>query len=373
MAPSPADFLARSLQLNPSQAALLERYGFDADCFARLQARLRSGDFELAANRVRGPVTAPEAADWQSWPTVDGDLRTRGEAAIAAGQVAVAVLNGGMATRFGGRVKGVVEALPNYSFLRLKLQEIRAWGPQVPVFLMNSFATEADTAAHLRDHDGFGLAPEQLHSFSQGISLRLCPEGSLFRDAQGNVSPYAPGHGDLLGALAATPGFARFVAQGGHTVLVSNVDNLGAGLDPLGIGVHLAAARPVTVEVARRAAGDTGGAPVHYQDRVQILEAFRLPLDFDASALPIFNTNTFVLDIAVVQNYPLTWFRADKSVAGAPVVQFERLLGELTGFAPTTYLEVPRDGAQSRFLPVKVPADLATVAPLLRTRFGLPA
>jgi hypothetical protein len=39
-------------------------------------------------------------------------------------------------------------------------------------------------------------------------------------------------------------------------------------------------------------------------------------------------------------------------------VQPERLVGELSAFLPTTYLEVPRDGPRGRFFPVKTPDDL---------------
>src|SRR3712207_8661149 len=49
-----------------------------------------------------------------------------GVAAIRRGEVAMAVLNGGMATRFGGVVKGIVEAVDGRSFLEWKLREARS-------------------------------------------------------------------------------------------------------------------------------------------------------------------------------------------------------------------------------------------------------
>ena len=77
-------------------------------------------------------------------PASRARLVARGEAAIAAGEVAALVLNGGMATRFGGVVKGVVPVVagrPELSFLAVKLAGLRAAG--VPVVLVNSFATVA--------------------------------------------------------------------------------------------------------------------------------------------------------------------------------------------------------------------------------------
>ena len=52
-----------------------------------------------------------------------GAAREAGVEALRAGRVAQVVLAGGMATRFGGVVKGAVEALDGRSFLSWKLGE----------------------------------------------------------------------------------------------------------------------------------------------------------------------------------------------------------------------------------------------------------
>jgi UTP--glucose-1-phosphate uridylyltransferase len=54
-----------------------------------------------------------------------------------------------------------------------------------------------------------------------------------------------------------------------------------------------------------------------------------------------------------------TFFEVEKKVDGKPAVQFERLVQEITAYLPSTYLVVPRDGAGSRFLPVKDYDELA--------------
>jgi UTP--glucose-1-phosphate uridylyltransferase len=55
----------------------------------------------------------------------------------------------------------------------------------------------------------------------------------------------------------------------------------------------------------------------------------------------------------------LSFFPVRKEVGGEAVLQFERLVHELTFSAETTFLRVPRSGAGSRFLPVKNHEDLA--------------
>jgi len=53
------------------------------------------------------------------------------------------------------------------------------------------------------------------------------------------------------------------------------------------------------------------------------------------------------------------WFEVEKKVGDRVAVQFERLLQELTGAMAAVYARVPREGAASRFLPVKDFDELA--------------
>ena len=103
----------------------------------------------------------------------------------------------------------------------------------------------------------------------------------------------------------------------------------------------------------------------------QLLEAMRFPPEFDQARIAVFNTNTSLITTAALRKpIDLTWLVVEKTVEDEPVVQFERLYHELSAHVPTTFLVVPRHGPRGRFLPVKEPADLATVQPLLREMLG---
>jgi UDP-N-acetylglucosamine pyrophosphorylase len=70
------------------------------------------------------------------------------------------------------------------------------------------------------------------------------------------VSPYGPGHGDFPSAFRKQPALLRrFLDAGGRWLLVRNVDNLGARIDPLILGHHIqsqcAATCGTGAEVAR--------------------------------------------------------------------------------------------------------------------------
>jgi UTP--glucose-1-phosphate uridylyltransferase len=230
--------------------------------------------------------------------------------------------------------------------------------------LMTSFATHEDVV-RLAAKGSTEQVP--VEAFPQPISLRLQPNGELFRDREGALSPYAPGHGDLPDALHRAGILERFVASGGELLFMSNVDNLTATLDPAIIGAHLAGGKPVTAEMAPKVPGDKGGAPARVDGVPQIVEAFRFPDDFDQDSIPVFNTNTLVFDArALARDFTLTWFAVNKTVEGLPAVQLERLVGELTAFLPSTFVRVEREGPDARFQPAKDPEELVRRQPEIR-------
>ncbi|MDB4976544.1 MAG: UTP--glucose-phosphate uridylyltransferase [Myxococcaceae bacterium] len=363
------------LSLIAETASLLERYGFDQKTFERLRQKLvqakASGQAVDADNRLRTHVEPPRAGDVVPLPELGSAERAalteRGQQAIRAGKVAAVVLAGGMATRFGGVVKAAVEVTRGKTFLDLKLADIRnsaeRAGGTVPTYLMTSFATDLDVSRMAR---AASTPAAPVETFSQFVSLRLDPSGALFRDSKGDVSPYAPGHGDLPFALRKSGALAKLRESGVEHIYVSNVDNLAATLDPAIIGAHLVGGKPVTVEVADKAKGDKGGAPARVDGVLQIVEGFRFPASFDQDSIPVFNTNTLIFDLAAIdRDFELSWFTVTKEVDGKKAIQFERLVHELTAFLPSQMLGVAREGADGRFMPVKDPPELATRRPAI--------
>jgi UTP--glucose-1-phosphate uridylyltransferase len=231
---------------------------------------------------------------------------------------------------------------------------------------MTSDATDAPT----RDALAESGAPAHVATFTQDLGLRLTREGALFLGDDGRPSTYAPGHGDLPDALRRSGLLSAFVSAGGKHVWIANLDNLGATIDAALLGHFIETGAAVMVEAAPKVAGDKGGIPVwaDAQDdqgrttrRLQVLEEFRLPKGFDAAAVRVFNTNTFLVraEAALRTQVRWNWFEVEKKVGERTAVQFERLLQELTAAMPATYVRVPRDGVVARFLPVKDFEELA--------------
>jgi len=265
------------------------------------------------------------------------------------------LLAGGMATRMGGVVKALVEALPGQTFLDLRLNEAstleRRGGQRVPLWFMTSDATNSTILDALgARRDGY-----YLETFVQQLSVRLTPTGDVFLDAASRPSLHSPGHGDLPDALKASGLLDKFIARGGKYITLANMDNLGASLDPRIIGYHIRHGKPVSCEVVDKVGTDRGGIPVRLNNQACVLEEFRIPPSFDPNQVRVFSTNTFHVNADALSSLsiPWTYFTVEKKVDGKPTVQFERLLNELTSELPTRYIHLSRTGASSRFLPVK--------------------
>ena len=350
--------LAKSLEALPAafKTKLAARH-FDPKRLEEWAGRI--GRASVDANRVAGVVEPPRPEDVTPSPasaTAEGAAAVeRGRAAIARGEVAFVVLAGGMATRMGGVVKGLLEALPGLTFLGYRVREIdvlrERFGGRVPLWLMTSYATSEPIDKAIA---GLGEGRE-IATFEQDASLRLTPSGDLFKGDDGQPSMYATGHGDLPDALKRSGLLDAFIARGGRAVWIANIDNLGATVDPALLGWHLGHGSALSVEVVEKVGADRGGIPARLDGRAVILEEFRLPKGFDATRVRTFNTNTLLVDARALRDARVDWtyFEVRKKVGEREAVQFERLVGELTSALDTKFVKVPREGLATRFLPVK--------------------
>src|SRR5690606_17232511 len=161
-----ADDLIEQLDsIPPATRSLLDEFGFDREWFLGRAARIEDAGTE--DNIVTGTVTPPEPGDVIDLPPRGSaeheNLTSAGIELLSEGRCALVVLAGGMATRMGGVVKALVEALPGRTFLDIRLAahrnlEERA-GRRIPLWLMTSHATDAATRQALGDLvDGYNIA-----------------------------------------------------------------------------------------------------------------------------------------------------------------------------------------------------------------------
>ena len=184
--------------LDETTRAALARFRFDTIVLDKLRASLAASGGEAFTGRLTGEVGLPRPGDLTELPPLDSsesrELAKLGSAALTDGQVGVVILAGGMATRFGGVVKAVVDVVPGHSFLQLKLADVgraaAAAGGKVSVFLLGSHATSDVLRQAVNEVALPGVSIEVLE---QSVTLRLTATGELFREQSGRVSPCATG------------------------------------------------------------------------------------------------------------------------------------------------------------------------------------
>ena len=344
---------------------LLEKYSFNKDLFLTLQKEYKEGVLSFQSNILQEPYEMLSAQDIDcSLSTSEHckDLTDRGLESIKKKELGILIVNGGMATRFGKEVKGLVDVYDKQSFLALKLQLIAAfckkYNVEVPIFIMNSFNTEGTTLKFLQRNEYFGLE-HRITLFNQSISLRLTQEGNIYLYKEGCPAFYAPGHGEFQKSMLLSGILQGFSQRGGKYLMFINVDNLAATLNPAIVGLHITSGYPLSFEVTKAFPGERGGIPLKVKGRKRLVEWLRLPADFNRKLMPYFNTNTMYFTVeALAKNVYNVPIAVVEKCIPQKVIQFETIAGELSVFLDSNFILVPREGLETRFIPVKSKEDL---------------
>jgi UDP-N-acetylglucosamine/UDP-N-acetylgalactosamine diphosphorylase len=227
-----------------------------------------------------GPRLSPEDCSAAAW-------RPAGEEALAIGQVGAILVAGGQGSRLGcDGPKGVYPIGPVsqstlFEILIGRLAAIgQRYGRGVPLAIMTSSATDADTRAYLEFNRFFGLDPDEVLVFRQADLPALSIDSlSMLLEAPDRVAMAPDGHGGMLRALSAAGGLDWFARRGIEHVSSFQVDNpLACPLDPAFLGMHLVFESDITTQVVeKQAPGERVGVVVESGGVCRIVEYSDLP------------------------------------------------------------------------------------------------
>lgn len=415
--------------------ALLDENGFDRVQHEQIRADLRGGRIGLAMNRLP-PTTKIEDVPATALFDAAGastEFRRQGEAALRAGEAAIVTYAAGVGSRWtqgAGVVKGLHPftkfAGQHRNFIDVHLAKTRlaaaACGATLPHVFTTSYLTHAPIERYLRETAGDALDRTVFLSPGRSIGLRLIP---TVRDLQfawqetaqqkldeqkekmresvraaltawarqkGEAGDYTDnlpgqclhpvGHWFEIPNLLKNGVLARLVAAQPQlrTLLVHNIDTLGATPDPAMLGWFRNSGATLGWEVMPKRLEDHGGGLGMIDGRVRLVEGLALPREEDEFALTYYNTNTCWVDIdRLLALFALTrselsdtrrtaaavrslaarmptyvtlkevkkrWGHGQEDVY--PVAQFEKLWGDMTGLAECSnaYAVVPRARGQ---------------------------
>ncbi|MEM7331684.1 MAG: UTP--glucose-1-phosphate uridylyltransferase [Chloroflexota bacterium] len=415
---------------------LLDQYGFDPVQHEQIRTDLRSGRIGLSQNRL--PVNTqiedvPLADLLDATQPLPAAYRQAGIEALQAGKVAVVSLAGGAGSRWT-KGAGVVKALNPFvkingrhrSFVELHLAKSKKinqlYDADLPHIFTTSYLTHEPIYQKIEQEAQFNYPGTLILSQGQSVGLRLIPmsrdlrfaweeqpqqrldeqaqkmqdsvhkaligwaqgagEGSDYTDNLPNQCLHPVGHwyevpnlllnGSLADLLDKRPSLT--------TLMVHNIDTVGANVDPAILGAHLQSGAGMTTEVITRELEDRGGGLARVNGRVQLIEGLALPYEEIEFKLSYYNSSTTWVDIdqflalfgldrallndktkvetavrqlaarmptyITLKDVKKRWGNGQEDIF--PVTQFEKLWGDMTALPELNcrFIVVPRQRGQ---------------------------
>src|SRR5262249_47378788 len=131
----------------------------------------------------------------------------------------------------------------------------RRYGMEIPLYVMTSDATHFETEDYLKEQRNFGLPPENVRLFCQGVMPAVdAATGKILLAAKGHVALSPDGHGGMLAALEHSGGLADIERRGIEHLFYFQVDNpLAQVCDVIFLGYHiLLPSEMTTLAIAKR-------------------------------------------------------------------------------------------------------------------------
>jgi UDP-N-acetylglucosamine/UDP-N-acetylgalactosamine diphosphorylase len=199
-----------------------------------------------AAAPAPGALGPPDVRKKGEDPGFDVAAAAIGRRLLAQGRVACVLVAGGQGSRLRHPgPKGTYPATPvrGKPLFRVHAERVlaaaRASGRAIPLCVMTSVENDAETRAAFHAAGFYGLPPESVHFFTQGMLPAIDAEGRLVIRAPGALFQSPDGHGGTLLALLRTGLLDRLEAAGVEHLFYFQVDNpLVDVCDPVFAGMH---------------------------------------------------------------------------------------------------------------------------------------
>jgi len=353
--------LPRSENSDRNQSSLeqlLDENGFDPVAHQQLRTALKSGDLGLARNRLPASariedVSSSHVSDLTQ--SARPPTREVGEKALREGRAAVLTLAAGAASRWT-QGAGVVKSLHPFSrfegrhrtFLEVHLAKSRKtaddYGTAPHHAITTSYLTHAPIEKHLNLVGNYGYPGSVYLSKGKSVGLRLIPtvrdlrfaweempqqvldeqqqkvrdslrsaltrwaesagEGSDYRDNLPLQCLHPVGHWYEFPNLILNGTLHQMLTERPQleTLMLHNIDTLGAALDPAILGHHLESGSCLTFEVITRRLEDRGGGLALVNGHPRLVEGLALPREEIEFELSYYNSMT-------------TWIQIDQLLA----------------------------------------------------------
>jgi UDP-N-acetylglucosamine/UDP-N-acetylgalactosamine diphosphorylase len=222
--------------------------------------------------------------------------RARGEELLRAGKVAALVVAGGQGSRLGfehPKGKFPIGPVSQRTLFQIHVEKIRAlqrkYRASLPLLVMTSPASDAETRDYFEQNGNFGLNRTDLHFFCQGTMPAVdLASGRLLMEAPHRLFASPDGHGGMLAALAGSGTLQQLRGQGVEALFYFQVDNpLVKIADPVFLGIHAERAAEISLKIVPKEDPlDKLGNLVLIDGRCGIIEYSDLPKELGSKRTP---------------------------------------------------------------------------------------
>ncbi len=344
---------SKSSGANQNLQTLLKANGFDSVQHEQIRQDLKAGRIGLAQNRlpVSSDIRDVEPGDVLSgFGMIGEEITRRGEAAILAGEVAVVSLAAGIGSRWT-QGAGVVKALHPFAklggehrtFIETHLAKSRKigreFGVEIPHIFTTSYMTHQPIADFLASEANYSYPGPLILSPGKAIGLRMIPtvrdlrfawedlpqqvldaqaqkvreslhtallgwakgagEGADYTDNLPGQCLHPVGHWYEIPNLLKNGVLANLLKESPQlkTLLLHNIDTLGANVDPGILGLHLQHDSTLSVEVIPRRLEDRGGGLARVNGKLRLVEGLAMPREEAEFSLTYYNSMTTWIQI----------------------------------------------------------------------------
>lgn len=204
-----------------------------------------------------------------------------GERELKSGRVAALLVAGGQGSRLGydgpkgcysiGPVTGA--SLFYFHARKILARSIR-YGATIPFYVMTSEANHDATVRCFEENEYFGLNPDDVFFFTQGMWPGMSADGKIILDKLGHIFMSPDGHGGLLAALKDSGALKDMKRRGIKSVFFFQVDNpLVEIADPAFIGYHILERSEYSLKLcAKRDPFEKVGMPMRFGKTYRMIE-----------------------------------------------------------------------------------------------------
>ena len=234
-------------------------YGYDFEQLGQLfEQKETANHWDDLAKKASVPpaITLANFANAESY---DAAWQTGAEL-LEQGKVGMIITAGGQGSRLGfDHPKGMFPIGPvsDVTLFQIFFEKVMAranqFGSKVPIYIMTSPPTHEETIEFLEAQNYFGMKPQDVKVFCQGVMPAVDLDGKLLLSDAGEIFASPDGHGGALLALEKSGALDDMQVRGVEHVFYGQIDNpLVQVCDPALLGYHAKSKSEMTSQVVRK-------------------------------------------------------------------------------------------------------------------------